>query len=359
LEVTLVREGGTEVRRVQVRPEPFQEISIPSPARPRTVVLDPKGWILMTVEFDKPAGEWIVQLDAAGPLAARLEALRALGRIPDGEAAAALGRALREATFHGARQVAAEALGEIGSPAALEALRAGLDDEDSRVRTKVLEAFGRFPEHRELVPLLRRTLETDPSWYARAAAAGSLGSFDGSRDEVVPVLVRALSQESYLEIVRGAAIKALADIGAPQAWDQALRLARYGSPQDSRDDAFLALARIAADSDDPKLKKNALRALEGYLSEPVFVVRRTLWDAFGELGDSAAIPLLERSLKTEIEVMQKREIEGALRTLRRTDAGKAEEARALHDRIEQLERQTDVLKEQVRELQTRRNGGEG
>ncbi|RPH53393.1 HEAT repeat domain-containing protein, partial [bacterium] len=187
----------------------------------------------------------------------------------------------------------------------------------------------------------------------------SLGAFDGSRDEIVPLLVAALSQESHQEIVRGAAIKALADIGAPQAWDHALRLARPGSPQDSRDDAFLALARFAADSDDPKLRKKALRALEGYLSEPVFVVRRSLWDAFGELGDPAAIPILERSLKTEIEVMQKREIEEALRTLRnRNGAGTAAETRALRDRVEQLERQTDVLREQVRELQAGRDGGE-
>ena len=358
LEVALVGEGGTEIRRVQVKPEPFQEISIPSPARPRTIVLDPKGWILMTVDFDKPAGEWIAQLDTAEHLAARLEALRALGKTRDDEAVAALGRALREASFHGIRQVAAEALGEMGSPAALEALRSGLDDKDSRVRTKVLEAFGQFPEHRELVPLLRRTLETDPSYYARAAAAGSLGTFDGSRDEVVPVLVAALAQESHQEVVRAAAIKALADIGAPQAYDQALRLARYGSPIDSRDDALLAMARLAADSSDPKLREKVRKSLESFLSDPNFLTRRSLWAAFSELGDPAAIPALERNLKSEAESMQRLRIQAAIDEIR-DKAREGKDEQALRDRVEQLERQTDVLREQVRELQATREGGEG
>lgn len=355
LEVALVGDAGTTVHQVPVGPQGAQELTIPSPARPRTVVLDPKGWILKTLDFDKPASEWIVQLDTAGALAARLEALRALGKLGGDEAVAALGKALREAPFHGTRKVAAEALGEAGTIAAFEALRAGLEDKDSRVRTAVLTAFGNFPDRGEPLPHLRRALEQDASYYARAAAAASLGKFTGRRVELTPVLVKALSQESYNEVVRAAAIKALAELGAPETYEQAVRLARYGSPADSRDDAFLALARYGAKTDNPKVRAEVRKTLEGYLDDPIFIARRSLYDAIAESEDPAMIPALERILKTEAEAMQRQRIETAIKKLRAA-GGEEQSEQALRDRVEQLERETEVLKEQVKELQARGDG---
>lgn len=355
LEIALVGDSGTTVHRVSVEAVPTQEITLSSAARPRTVVLDPKGWILKTLDFDKPATEWIVQLDTAGNLASRLEAIRALGELGGDEAVVVLARTLREAPFYGTRQVAAKSLGEIGTAAALDALRAGLEDKDSRVRTEVLTAFGKFPDRGDLLPLLRRALDQEPSYYARAAAAASLGKFTGRRTELTPVLVKALSQESYNEVVRAAALKALADLGAPETLEQATRLARYGSPTDSRDDAFLALARYGASQKDPKVREQVRKTLEGYLSDPIFVSRRSLYEAMAESGDPEMIPALERVLKTEPEAMQRQRIEMAIRKLR--DVGGEEESeQALKDRVEQLERETEVLKEQVRELQARQDG---
>lgn len=355
LEVALVGDAGTTVHRVAVKAEGAQEIPIPSPSRPRTVVLDPRGWVLKTLDFDKPPAEWILQLDTAGALAARLEALRALGKLGGDEAVAALGKALREAPFYGTRKVAAESLGEIATLPALEALRAGLEDRDSRVRTAVLTALGRFPDRGEPLPLLRRALEQDPSYYARAAAAASLGKFTGRRSELAPVLVKALSQESYNEVVRGAAIKALADLRAPETYEHAVRLARYGSPADSRDDAFLALARHGANTSDPKVREEVRKTLESYLDDPVFNARRSLYEAIAESGNPEMIPALERVLKTEVEAMQRHEIEDALKKLRAV-GGEERTEQALRDRVEQLERETEVLKEQVRELQARGDG---
>jgi aminopeptidase N len=355
LEVALVGDAGTTVHRALVQPLAAQDLTLSSPSRPRTVVLDPRGWILKTLDFDKPSPEWIVQLDTAEPLAARLEAVRALGKLGGDEAVAALGKALREAPFFGIRRVAARSLGEIGTAAALEALRAGLEDKDSRVRTEVLTAFGRFPDLGEPLPLLRRALEQEPSYYARAAAAASLGKFTGRRTELAPVLVKALSQESYNEVVRAAAIKSLADLGAPETYEQAVRLARYGSPGDSRDDAFTALARYGASHKDPKVREQVRKTLEGYLSDPIFIARRSLYEAMAESGDPAMIPALERVLKTEAEAMQRQRIETAIRKLRAA-GGEEQSEQALRDRVEQLERETEVLKEQVRELQARQDG---
>ncbi|HSN85578.1 MAG TPA: hypothetical protein VL025_02420, partial [Thermoanaerobaculia bacterium] len=60
-------------------------------------------------------------------------------------------------------------------------------------------------------------------------------------------------------------------------------------------------------------------------------------------------------LKTEPEAMQRQRIETAIRTLRAA-GGEEQSEQALRDRVEQLERETEVLKEQVRELQARQDG---
>jgi aminopeptidase N len=354
LDVALVGEGETAVHRVAVRPLRLQEIVLPAPSRPRTVVVDPEGWTLKTVDFDKPVGEWIVQLEAAGHFHGhfhtKAEAVRALGEaagMDAGRAVEALARALRDDPFRGVRQEAAKALGEVGTAAALAALQAGADDSDSRVRTAVFEAFAEFPRHPELVPTLRRALENDRSYYARAAAAKALGAFEGSRAEVVPALEKALSQESHVDVVRGAALKALAEIGAPRAYETALRYARRGSPIFSRDDALDALASLGSKTSDPRLRERIRRDLEGFLSEDDYNFRGDLYEAFSALGDPDAIPALERAAREEPEPRQRLRAQTAIADIRQKSAGK--EPRELQKRIEDLETEVETLRKGIDE----------
>ena len=354
LEVALMGERDTVVRRIPVAARDFQDLYIPSDERPRTVVLDPEGWILKTVDFAKPAAEWTVQLTASKPLAARIEAIRALGDLGGDEAVEALGRALREEPFHGARGEAAKALGKIAKDPALEALRGGLADKDSRVRTSVLEALGAFPDHRELIPLLRRALETDDSYAARAAAAGALGEFKKRRDEVAPALIAALSQESFREQVRDAAIQSLAKVDPDRAWNHAIRLAKYGAPIDSRASALEALVIIQ--KEDSHRRDEVRKILEGYLDDPYYSLRESTYRRLGELGDPASIPAIERRARLEVDGRQRRNAEKAVEKIRASQE-KGREDQALRDRVEQLERETEVLKEQIRQGQEKEKKG--
>ncbi|HEV2851823.1 MAG TPA: M1 family aminopeptidase [Thermoanaerobaculia bacterium] len=348
MEVALVGLKDTEVRRIHVAAREFQDLYIPvdpGGERPRTVVLDPSGWILKTVDFDKSAAEWGVQLASAKPLAARLEAIRALGDLGGAEAVTALGRALREEPFRAPRQEAAKALAKIGTGPALEALRAGLGDKDSRVRSDVLESLKSFPDHAELIPILRRALEQEESYSARAAAATALGAFESKRAEIVPVLISALSQDSFREQVRGAALKALGKIEPARAWEHALRLAKYGAPIDSRDEALETLVSIA--QEDGRRHDDVRKALEGYLNDPYYSLRESAYRQLGALGDPAAIPAIERRARTESDGRQRRNAEKAIETIRASNQKDKKEI-ALEERVEQLERETAVLKEQLR-----------
>ncbi len=354
LEVALVGDKATSVRRLPVAARALQDLYLPSDERPRTVVLDPKGWILKTVDFDKPAAEWAVQLATATNLPARLEALRALGAVGGTDAVAALGRALREEPFYVSRQEAAKALGAIGGDAALEALRPGLADKDSRVRSDAIESLEHFPTHTELIPLLRRALEQEESYYVRAGAATALGAFESRREDVAPVLVAALEQGSFREMVRTAALKALVKLDPDRAFAPAQRFAAYGAPIDSRREALNTLAEIG--------KKRTLRREEirkilvGYLDDPSYTVREGVYSAIGALGDPAAIPDVERRGRLEVEARQRLHAERAVHDLRKKKGETGKDEKALRDRLEQLERESDVLKERVRVLEETKGG---
>ncbi|HYL04898.1 MAG TPA: M1 family aminopeptidase, partial [Thermoanaerobaculia bacterium] len=351
VEVTLLDgTGAPAVRRLAMAALPLQDLYVPSPVRPRTVVFDPRGALLKTLDFDKPAAEWVEQLRAPLPLPARLEAVRALAELGGDEAVAELGEALLRQAFYGTRQVAAAALARIGTDPALAALRRGAGDPDARVRAAVFAGLGAFPEHAELIAPLGAALQTDASYRVRAAAAAALGRFADRREAVTPLLLRALDQPSFLEEVPRAAIKALAELGAPQAFPQALRRARYGSPQPGRADAMLALAIYAAHSGDAAQRGQARRTLEGYLDDPDFEVRQKVPDALAELGDPAAIPALQRSLRAEIQDDQRRPREDAVRELQAAVA-KSSPGQTLEERLRQLERANEALEERLRQLQ--------
>ncbi len=351
LDVAMVGERETVTRRLPVAARDFQDLYIESAERPRTVVLDPEGWILKTVDFTKPAAEWAIQLTASKPLAAKLEAIRALGDLGGDEAVTALGRALRDEPFYAARREAAKALGNIKKETALEALRAGISDKDSRVRSAVLDALGAFPDAlpekaADLIPILKKALETDDSYAVRAAAASSLGEFEKQRKEVAPLLVAALSQESHREAVRGTAIKALAQLDPAGAWDHAVRLAKYGAPIQSRSDALDALVTIG--KHDHHRHDEARKVLESYLDDPYYSLRESAYRHLGDLGDPAAIPAIEHRARLEADGRQRRNAEKAVEKIRAAEA-KGREDQSLRDRVEQLERETEVLKEKLQQ----------
>jgi aminopeptidase N len=352
--------GKAAWHRVPLLARPLQDLYVPSATRPRTVVFDPRGALLKSLDFDKPAAEWAEQLRAPLPLAAQLDAARALAELGGDDAVAALGEALRGHRFFGLRQVAAAGLARVGTDPALAALRQGAADPHARVRAAVFAGFGSFPEHAELIGPLARALAGDASYGARAAAATALGRFEDRRSEAAPLLLRALAQPSYLEEVARAAIKALAELGAPESFAQALRLARYGSPQPLRADAMLALAVYAAHAGDPARRKEARRALEGYLDDPDFEVRLKVPAALAELGDPAAIPALRRSLRAEVQDEQRRPREDALRELEETTAQQPSlPTQGLEERVRQLERANEVLEEQLRQLRGDGDAGAG
>jgi HEAT repeat protein len=136
------------------------------------------------------------------------------------------------------RYQAADALGTLHDPAAVDMLAHSLRDSDCGVRWKAAEALGHIGS--SALPVLIKALE-DPSIDVRWRAVIALG--DTGEVAVIPHLLRALCDED--RYVRGRAILALASFGK---------------------DAITALTG-SLDKEDTRIAGGAIRAL-GLIGEP-------------------------------------------------------------------------------------------
>ncbi|HEX2252389.1 MAG TPA: M1 family aminopeptidase [Thermoanaerobaculia bacterium] len=358
----LAADGAMTIAELPLAARAEQELFVAAAARPATVVLDPRGVFLAEVDFDKPLAEWITQLRAGDHLPARLAAIRALGArgAGDSQAVAALGRVVTDEPFWGLRREAAEALGELGGRDAFNALRPALDDPESRVRSEAVEAVGTFArratsaERREQIALLRRALTEEPSYYARAAAADSLGRYSENKDEVLPLLMRALDQPSHREVVREAALASLARLRATEARERIERLARYGAPAESRGAAMRALAILARGDDDESDSVREMLVATAR-TDGSFSGRQAAYRALGELGDARALPVLDDIAARDVHTQQRNAAAAAARDLRRRAGGDAE----LRERVDELEAELERLRRQVSAVADEMGGGEG
>jgi HEAT repeat protein len=195
------------------------------------------------------------------------------------------------------RDLAAEALGRIGSPArpVAAALVAALDDVDETVRCRAAEALGRVgagdgPSLDALVGLLG-----DASAAVKAATARALGALGTLAAPAGPALVPLLQDRD--EEVRTAAAEAVAALG-PLDEAAADTLAEGLASPDTvvRAQTAEALGTIGAAADE------VAPALIAAMEDDNDRVRAKAVEALGKIGESAAeaaIPGLVRALRDQ------------------------------------------------------------
>ena len=125
---------------------------------------------------------------------------------------------------------ACEALGLIGDSSALPAVRNALQDRDTYLRSYAVKALSGF-DSSETEDILIQSLR-DSFWRVRVSAAEALGSLKSLR--AVDILVYKASKDPEPN-VRKAAVKALGEVGSPEALGFLRDLySKSTSPQDLR-----------------------------------------------------------------------------------------------------------------------------
>jgi aminopeptidase N len=269
-----------------------ETFTFPSESAPQMVLFDKGNQVLKSMEFRKDKKELLYQLKNAGELADRADAAVDLGKVKaDDDAAVALGEALRSDKARGVRQVAAESLGELNSPAAAKQLLNGLDEvKEPELRAAVVQALGSFKETPEITAKLESIAKDDSSYRARAAALGALGRM--KTPQAYEILTAAVNGDSPDGFLRNAALRGLGPLGDDRAVPLLREWAAPGKEIPSRQAAIASLARLQKDN------KEITNQIASYLDEPHFPIRMASIFALGSRGDASAMPALQALLKS-------------------------------------------------------------
>ncbi len=215
-----------------------QTLSFSLPSRPAIVEFDPRRWLLKKVKFEKSIDLLLNQLGDSQDAFSRAEAAKDLGRMKNGMAVGGLARAAAREQFWHVRACALRALGEIGTPAAMDAiLGLGMPGE-RHVRRAVAEALGNFKEEKAR-GLLQKLLKGDESPYVRCESA--LGLAKSWPEGAFPHLKQAMKVHSPNETLAEACLAAMGKVKEQEADRIVKDSLAYGKPTRVRIGALKAM----------------------------------------------------------------------------------------------------------------------
>jgi HEAT repeat protein len=210
------------------------------------------------------------------------------------EAVAALAGAGATDAFWGVRQRALAALAPVARNE--NASRALIDraerDPDARVRqtavTGLAHAGPVATDH------IQAIAANDPSLYVRGSAVIAYAIHDGAA--ALPTIRKTIATDSWQDVLRNAAVSALNQINAPEAWDILLPYIRPGTLVNTRTSAIAVLANKAKGRE-----AELARTLEPLLNDPFYQVRLSAANALGRLGQKSSLAALNARAKVEAE----------------------------------------------------------
>ncbi len=262
-----------------------QEIIIPAASRPKMVQIDPKGWLIKTLDFARSDEENLYQLEHATCVLGRLEAAKALanrsGRM---QVASGLSRAWKREKSPIVRREFVAVLGN-GSPTLRAALFEAARDPEARVRSAAIGGLIALRRDDRVEAMLRATWDNPKEAYsARAAALRGLVAWKVA--DAPKLLEAALKVPSHHDMIAAEALEMLLAETSSHARELAANYSRYGQPSALRTKALETFPRLARD--DPAMQE----ILIGLIDDPDGSVRSQAIGAVRQLKLARALPAL-------------------------------------------------------------------
>jgi aminopeptidase N len=234
-----------ESKKVQVHDDlQRQEFDIPLEFEPQWVDFDPAGFVDKTVQFDQPTDALIAEAEKDPSMMSRLWAVQQLGKASPEDSDArveALVHVLGADAFYGVRAEAATSLANLGTKQSQGALLSALQQPDSRVRTAVVLALGRFSKDDLVYSALVNALHSDASYAVEAAAARGLGKSNSA--QAFDVLQAEAAAKSEVHVMQ-AVLEGLASTGDSRAAAILLAYAQPGVSERVRLSALKGLVEL-------------------------------------------------------------------------------------------------------------------
>lgn len=262
-------------------------------SKPLMVNFDQGHWLLDEVYFPKSAAELRYQLQNDSDVVGRIWAAEQLEQNHRDSAEVPLMIALKNDDFWGVRKECATLLGHYKNEEAKTALLKAINDKDSRVRVAAIDALGEFKRDDGIARLLRQIFYDRTNYFERAAAIKAISKVDPHM--AVHVIYTALDRNSYHQILRTTALRALTKIKPDMAHEIAVNYSKYGEPE------YLRTAGISVMTSMDMDHKETVALLSRYLSDPYIWVRAGAINGLGEIGGRSVLPLLRRQMKVETD----------------------------------------------------------
>jgi aminopeptidase N len=284
--------------------------SIPVSSEPRSIRWDKGDWLLDVADFPRPTIMLAYQLAHDDDATGRLEAIELLGERSDELVAL---RALALATHDSlvdVRERSTSALASQGSiPLAADAILAATHDADARVRQAAATALASV-RTASASTRAREMATSDSSLLVQGAALRTVAKLDGSR--ALDVIRAALARDSWRDLSRTNAVRALATIDAPETTQM---LMRYLAPTTSRNTRVAAIQGLVTRAKGHEAEVAV--AVAPLLDADDLFVRSAAAVALGRLGQASAVDALVARKRVEAESRVINLIDAALASLTR------------------------------------------
>jgi len=347
LTVEFVNSDGTRTRCAMQINERVNGFYYPVKNKPLQVVIDPDYTTLMDWEIEKPEPMWIEQLCKGTNTIQKIKAAQALGKKATPKAVEALGKVLLEETFWGTQVEIAKVLGSIKSESALEWLLKATTIKDTKARTAIATALGKFYRSDRALSALKKLLDDTESYFVVAAAAASIGKIQ--HDSSFDVLSKFLKHcpPSWHDVIEIGCLEGIAATEKKEAIDILKKYLELGTSD--------LIRRMVPDMLAPlgkRFKKEHPEIgslIEKHILDKSYRVQAMAISASTKLEDPSLIPTLSKLAEQAAESGIVRRCRVAIRDLSKKKEPK--EIDSLKKSIEELQRENRELKDRLDKIE--------
>jgi len=286
---------------------------IDCPSAPDSIVADPELHVLAEIDHDRSLGMLVHTVKNGSNAVVRLRALEALKGKKNETVIATLRDVLTQEPFYAVREAAARQLGGYSEREAKDAMRACLDEPESRVRVHLVRGLGTDYKDKEIYSLLKEIYQNDESQRVRQAAIEGLARL--TMEGTYALLRSGLQEDSYRETIRRSVMDALSKTKEAKAYHDILP---YTKPPNRGEVRSKALQSIAVLSRELEIEQDeTLDLLLTYLHSTSETLQQYAISALRELQSEDAVSYLQHLADTHVSQSIRDNATGAIAHIRK------------------------------------------
>jgi aminopeptidase N len=336
-----------------------QSFYFPLEEKPQFLSFDVGNNYLKTVSLEYPVPELKAQLEFDPDPISRIYAAEALAKKGGLEVVKALSNALKQDSYWGVRAEVAKQLAEIKLDQAFDGLVGGLEDEEADTRLAVVTALTKIKTDESYQVVEDLLKKGDPSYYVEAAAAHAIGAIvataeDKQKEQQALNVLKSVLREraGWNEVVRGGAIKGLAELKTSQAaLDLVMEYTMIGVPQPLRLAAIRALGKISVGQSTANIER-ILERLTEISREAFFLTQVAVVTSLGYMETPKAIHILNAIALAALDARVRRYCEEEIFRVQK-HVGTESTLNVLRSELDQLKQQNQELRSRLESLEAK------